>query len=205
MLKARSLMNGAVQKERQEPQRRLPLLLLELLYKESSCSWSPPEVNFRCFSALSVLHLVPPDIYSDSELLYWLSGSTSDVSHHRGFAGWMLVCVWCWWLLQACSAFLAQEKWDSPGWCQYRLCLPCWEYQLPAPHLQSDGPSALPGRQCIWQRFSAFLWFPTCYFKCSRLSQDAWKFHLSSIAFIKWVILSQLPEDGCPHLNWHFI
>lgn len=111
------------------------------------------------------------DIYSDSELLHWLSGFTSDLSHHHGFAGWMLLCVWCWLLLQTCSALLAQEKWYSPGWCQYRLYLPCWEYQLPAPHLQGDGPSALPGGE----RFSAFLWFPTCCFKCSILSQDVWK------------------------------
>lgn len=140
----------------------------------------------------------------DSELLRWLSGSTLDLFHHCAFAGWMLVCIWCWLLLEACSALLAQAKWDSPGWCQYRLHLPCWEFQLPAPlPLQSDGPSALPGRQCLWQRFSASLWFPTCYFKCSRSSQDAWKFlfefnclhKMSNIesASWRWLSTSQLP------------
>lgn len=96
----------------------------ELFYSWSSCSWSPPELHFSCFAALSVLYLVPLWYLlwfwaSD----HWPSGFTSDLSHHHGSAGWMLACVWCWLLLQACSAPLAQAKRDSPGWCQYRLSL----------------------------------------------------------------------------------
>lgn len=74
MLKARSPLKGAVLQELQEVQRTLSFFW-ELLYSWSSCSWSPPEVNFSCFAAFSVLHPVLPWCllwFWASALAFWL-------------------------------------------------------------------------------------------------------------------------------------
>lgn len=205
MLKARSPLNGAVQIELQEPQRTLSFFW-ELLYSWSSCSWSPPEVNFSCFAAFSVLHPVPPWCllwFWASALAFWIHlGLVSLPWICRVNAGLCLVLVAFTGLLCTPGSGKVRQPWmvsvqalpallrtsalsSSPAeWWNPQLCL----------------ASSVSGRY-----FLPFFDFLLAISNAADYIKMPGSSYLSSIAFIKWVISSQLPEDDCPCLNWHFI
>lgn len=116
----------------------------------------------------------------------------------------MLVCVWCWGLLQACSALLAQEKWSQDGVSAGSTCL---AENISLKFLTCrvmDSQLCLAG-SVSGRDFQPFFDFLLAISNAADYLKMPGSSYLSLIAFIKWVILNQLPELGCPHLNWHFI
>lgn len=133
----------------------------ELLCSWSFCSWSPPEVDFSCYAAFNVLHLVP------HWYLLWFWASTLTFWLHLGLTTTDLQG-------ECCPVKLLCRVMDP------QLCLAGRDFQLFFDFLLAIANAA-------------------DYLKMSGSS------YLSLIAYIKWVISSQLPEDDRPHLNWHFI
>lgn len=98
-------------------------------------------------------------------------------------------------IITGCSIDLFWMWWDSPGW---------WQAPSSLSPAEQQGPGLPPAGSVLGGYFQSVFDFLFTRSNAAYLKMPG-SLYLSSIAFIKWVITSQISGDGCPCVNSHII